>query len=566
MLFSLLTDRRKFAYGIAFCVLLAWITGIAVLVAKTGCSHQDDMPWDTMILLDGAYRVHTGQMPHVDYLSPTGAFPFWLASLGMTLGGVNANAIAYGMALGFVVVTLLAWGVCARRFSAVFALTLALLAGGLIVATRPLAFGLLWYSWEFAHASYAMGYNRIGWALLCILAVVWLLPPAKREGSKAAEAAESLLAGCLTVALALTKINYLAAALAIGFAGLVLTRGGWRRLFWYAAGLAVIPVLLWTFSSFSFRAYLGDIATVGRLADSGERLMRMARVFAGNLAEMLLVVATYGLLRPFFGKAGLRMAVLCGGCVAVGWVVLALNTQWREIPLLAVACAILLETALRSGVSTDGPGGESFRFRFLMGAAIFFFLFGRTFLSDAASVGYSWAVKNHMRYSTPDSALLQAESLSPMLLPPQGGEEVERSRVVAELLERRNFSPSVAGRLSLTPYQYAHLVNDGVALVRPHVNAASRVFCMDSANPFPLALRLPAPKGGALWWDKMTFNRRIFPAPERALGEVTHVMVPKSGVNSEDVWEVYRPYVTEHFRHLDASALWDLYVRKEPLE
>jgi len=282
---------------------------------------------------------------------------------------------------------------------------------------------------------------------------------------------------------------------------------------------------------------------------------------------MLLVVATYGLLRPFFGKAGtVRMAVLCGGCVAVGWAVLALNTQWREIPLLAVACAILLETALRSGVAPDGPGGEAFRFRFLLGAAFFFFLFGRTFLSDSASVGYSWAVKNHMRYSTPDSALFQTESLSPMLLPPQGGEQVERPRVVAELLERRSFSPSVAGRLSLTPYQYAHLVNDGVALLQPHVNAASRVFCMDSANPFPLALRLPAPKGGALWWDKMTFNRKIFPAPERALGEVTHVMLPKSGVDSEAVWEVYGPYVTEHFRHVAASELWDLYVRKEPLE
>jgi hypothetical protein len=164
-----------------------------------------------------------------------------------------------------------------------------------------------------------------------------------------------------------------------------------------------------------------------------------------------------------------------------------------------------------------------------------------------------------MRHLIPESGMLQSASLGPLLLPPQGGEEVDKAKVEAELLERRNLSRSAAGRLSLTPYQYAHLTNDGLALLRQHAAPDSRVFCMDLVNPFSVALGLPPPKGGMLWWDRMTFNRQIFPAPEQVFADVTQVMIPKSGLNTQALQAIYLPYVTAHFRHAGESVLWDLY-------
>ena len=62
----------------------------------------------------------------------------------------------------------------------------------------------------------------------------------------------------------------------------------------------------------------------------------------------------------------------------------------------------------------------------------------------------------------------------------------------------------------------------------------------------------------------MTFNAKAFPQPERVFGEVTHVMIPKVGLDGTgDLLGVYRPYLTDHFSHAAESALWDLYVRKD---
>jgi hypothetical protein len=484
---------------------------------------------------------------------------------------VNANAPAYGSVLAFVFVTLLAWFICARRFPAFFALALSLLVGGLVIASRPMSFGLLFYKFEFSHAAYAMWYNRVGWALLSILAIQSFLPPKARDASEIVNNGEAFLAGCLTVLLALTKVNYLAAALGVVFVGFCVTRPGRRRVFWYGVGLACIPMLLAVFTQFSFRAYLGDLATLGRLANAHARLVRLVQSSIDNLPDLLCVGAVFWLLRPFFGGlhdawwvGGIgRVAVICGACMGIGLVVLTLNMQWREIPLLAVACAIVLEMALRACGPENASSSEAFRFRFVAGASLFLFLASGTLLNDVASVVYSWAFKHHMRYLTPDSGVIQSESLSSLLLPPQLGEQVEQPRVVQGLLERANFSPYMLGRVSLTPYQYAHLVNDGLALLQPHLTPAARVFCMDLANPFPLALLLPPPKGGSLWWDRMTFSPQLFPKPERVFGEVTHVMVPKIGLNTADSQEVYLPYVADHFSHVAESALWDLYVRKD---
>ena len=536
------------------------------------------MAWDVITMMDGAHRLEAGQMPHVDYLSPVGMFPIGMVYLGMKIGGPLANAPAFGSALGFIVLSLLAWFVSARRFPPLFAFALSLLTGGLFVATRPLAFGMLSYLLEFSHASYAMWYNRVGWALLVVLAVQVLLPPKWKEGAALGDLIESFLAGCLVSLLALTKVNYLAAAVGISLVGFCVAPPGRRRMVGYAAGIACLPVLLMVFTHFSFRSWFGDMVTLGRLADAHDRSVRLVELGLVNLPDMVLVGAVVWLLRPFFGaskafwrRGGIvRLWILCGTCAGIGLVVLTLNAQNREVPLFAVACAIALEMARREwgNGSADALAPGVLRLRFAVGAGIFLFLMAGTFANDAASVAYSWAFKNHMRYATPESGIIQSPSLGPLLMPPRPHEQVEKDLAVRDLLARRDFSPYIAMRDGITPYQYAHLVNDGLALLKPYVTPSMRVFCMDSTNPFPIALCLPSPKGGAIWWDAKTFSQKLFPNPEQVFGEVTHVMVPKVAVNrntAAGMREIYGDYLAEHFTPLCESALWNLYASKKPI-
>ena len=569
MLFSFLSDRRCSTYRNYFLLLVVFVILFTGMVAKMGCSHQEDMAWDTVILLESAYRLHTGQMPHVDYLSPIGIFPSWLFAMGMKISHSNTNAIGYAGAMGFIFVTLLAWFISARRLPGFFAFLLSLLLGTLLIATRPLAFGVLEYNFEFSHTSYSMWYNRLGWALLSLLALQSFLTPKSRVGSRISDDVESFIAGVLVSLLMLTKVNYTAAALGISLIGFLVIRADLRRIIFSVAGLLLIPVFLLAFTSFSIPAWLGDFVTLGRLVDMHYRWLRMTELLFSNLFPILSVGVLLLLLKPFCDSFG-KLLVICGTCVGIGLVVLNMNMQMHEVPLFAVACAIILETARRNWES--GAVSESllpiFRLCFLAGTGIYLLLTGWTFASDTGSVLYSFAYKNHMRYSTPENGIIQSKNLGSLLMPPRPGESVEQEKVEQDILGRRYYSPFMVGRVSFTSYQYAHLVNDGLALIKPHVTPATRVFCVDLANPFPFALSLPYPKGGITWWAPNTFNKKIFPKPEQVFEEVTHVLIPKYGLGHSTglILEVYKPYLMEHFEPLAESKLWDLYVRKNPAQ
>ena len=115
-----------------------------------------------------------------------------------------------------------------------------------------------------------------------------------------------------------------------------------------------------------------------------------------------------------------------------------------------------------------------------------------------------------------------------------------------------------------TAHDYATGVNDGLKLLKEHVDRNSRVFCSTSSNPFPFALRLPSPKGAppdSFWGNELT--KKHHPAPERIFMDVTHLMIyrdPNPGVDSMS--RIYGDYIQRHFSLVDKSDLWFLYVRK----
>src|SRR5262249_50927042 len=92
-------------------------------------------------------------------------------------------------------------------------------------------------------------------------------------------------------------------------------------------------------------------------------------------------------------------------------------------------------------------------------------------------------------------------------------------------------------------YPYVLWVNDGLDLLRAHTDQHARVFVMDMANPFSLALQLRPPRGDALFWNyKLTFDADHFPSADRVFREVTHVMVPKTPLQYSETITMQRIY------------------------
>jgi hypothetical protein len=128
--------------------------------------------------------------------------------------------------------------------------------------------------------------------------------------------------------------------------------------------------------------------------------------------------------------------------------------------------------------------------------------------------------------------------------------------------------PTAYWRASLVPEH----INDGLALLRPHVTNNSRVFTLALTNPFAFALELPPPTGGLLWWDlDYSFNAKVYPSAAETFVDVDFVMIPILNPTDEGCCQetvtvmkaLYGSYLADHFGPVAESAYWTL-LEKRP--
>jgi hypothetical protein len=63
-----------------------------------------------------------------------------------------------------------------------------------------------------------------------------------------------------------------------------------------------------------------------------------------------------------------------------------------------------------------------------------------------------------------------------------------------------------------------------------------------------------------------TMSDDVYSPPEELLGSADYVMVPKAPrtpATTAFLVRTYGPYLEDHFRKLDSSRFWDLWVRNE---
>lgn len=558
----------KRAYWTCFALLMVCLLTVCGLVLGTGCAHQMINAWDSVNLLDAGWRVYQGQVPHRDFFCHLGVVYVGLVALGMWFAGPSASAIAYAGMLPVIPLGLCCWWFARRRFAAFPALVLSAMVGALPAGTSQL--GMVH---DYETPSYAMQYNRLGWALVCIVLIQLLIRPRKELATRSLMA-EYLVSGLVVSLLVFTKVNYAIVALGLAPLGMLLQP---RLKAWSAliGGLLLGTALIAVILPVDVTAMLADQQSIAAVHRVDKRIKEFKEIIGDNLPVILVLLGTaLFMTQPVFGRRELpggrppvldwlRSMFAAAVSLLVGLAICSTNCQRNAIPTFAVSALFLFEGFRRSrtaALGTETPPADD-RVRWLIGVWGFLILAGSIAVYDAMSVSYCYLWHQIKAPSALAIVRVPTETMSDMLFPHIPGDAKTRETLIQKILARSIRHPDMSS------CEYAVWLTDGAALLERWTDDKSRIFTMDFLNSYSFIMKLPSPRGTPLCLHlKHLVNNDHHPPAQRVFQEVTHVMAPKQYlVPASGLWidACYGPYMRAHYTRVASSDLWDLYVRND---
>ncbi|SLN65148.1 hypothetical protein ROJ8625_03320 [Roseivivax jejudonensis] len=475
---------------------------------------------DLLIFLDGGYRVVHGQVPNIDFSTALGPLSFYIPGAGYWLSGSLGLAMPVGMSLLMLVTAPIAIHVIGSRMRPLIGVPVAIFV--MLLLATPMNTGE-----AFSRVSFAMYYNRIGWALLALLLILFLRPerPTRHQTAldAAAAAALALLAGY-------TKATY--GVVAAGFLLMLLQPGG-RRFAILAILGGLVGVALAELVWGGTRIHIGDLI-VATQTSGGRSVMsyvRSALETSGEYVVFLAFAAVALWVRP-----SVTDALFYGFCIAAGLMLLSQNFQTEGIVSLLVGAAVAAETLARSARPGMGPFAEAVTRGAPLAAILLLLPIG---VSSAGALGLhaaAAATRSGVALETPNGRGL------------------------------RVMNTTSAGQFAFYA-RYAESLDAGARLLRTLEVAPRRVLVFDFVSPFSSLLGIAPPDGGPAWMHNgRNFDaENHFPA-EEVMGGVDVVMVPKrpvAGGTTKLMLEIYGAHLEDNFRRATDTELWTVYLRRE---
>jgi hypothetical protein len=503
-------DRAQWTGGI----LLVAAGVFALLLALPGQTVTTVYVNDLFIFLDGAYRIDQGQVPNRDFHTALGPLTFYLPWLGYRLSGTLGGAMPVGVALLLVLFAPLLVHVLGSRLRSAVALPFGLFV--LLVIAVPMNLGE-----SIRGLSFAMYYNRIGWAALGVLLVMYC-PPSRPSRAQAWLDLGS--AAALTLLMLFLKATYGAVALAF-LAFMLLDRQQWR---WAAGaiGLTVAGALIVELFWRSTLPHLADLLLTSRV--SGSRgPVDWSLGLLHHLADIVLLAIIVGFALRV--SRSIRDGFFYAFCAGVGLVIMAQNSQPWGILTIHAGAAVGAELVLRS---------EEFRTRawtLARGIAIVFLaLVLPTAIHCLLALGLHAGLAA-TRFGDP--------------FPMAGYSEVRLARL---------WQPGDHAFASA----YLASIRDGAGILAI-LGRPERVSVLDFVNPFSAGLGLPPPRGDNAWlhWNRNVDAQHHLSGND-LLGGVEVLMVPKWGINHQPLIELYGETVRTAFEPIRETALWTAHRRR----
>lgn len=540
-------NRRS--YRIWGALLLIVFSPVALLQLTLGAAPITG-PWDVMALLDGGWRIVSGQVPHAEVHNPIGPLTYELIALGMKVGRPSTSSIVYGTVLLMAALMPWAWRIAAVRLPAPIAFVWGLTLGFLLISPRPLGYAI-------RETTYAMMYNRAGYVFLAMFLLCLFLP--RREPTPGSIVIDGFALGLLAALMFYNKITYAAAAFGSLLLGVLLDR---RPASWFAAtGLGFLTGGALFFAVFHVnpQAYIADILSAGHVQSVGERVRLLMAGVENNFWWLYLIAVCLAcwtrldLDRDPPGVPGFKPWLITAWILAAGLAISTGNAAQRggvDDPLFFVAGIIAIEWYCRCCPRPAPRAAEPFRLVHGLSLAIVVPIFCGTILArDVAAVAYASAWDIMRRPTIDASRRLHSPALRDFLVP--------------------------AGTNHITAYwparDHSARINEGIDLLRKHLEPDDRITALAFTNPFSLALGVLPAHDALQWWElNHSFNHRSHPSAEQVLGDATLVIVPQlstrdRGLSFETVdamLDLYGDYLNAHFQQIDSTPTWKLYRRK----
>ncbi len=488
---GLVCSGSRAAFFLAFALLVVVLAAVGMLALKFGAPAANGRPWDTPMILDGAWRIANGQVPHRDFYNYIGDLPLYVTRLGMKLGRPCASAIDYGNVVLMAALILPAMAALRRRTSAMAAFLFSLFIGLLVITPRPLGD-------PYDYTDHAMLYNRHGEACIALLGALLFLPPRPGFGGNRMNWWEAVLAGFLLTALLGCKLNYF--AVGIGFFGVACITGRFgpgRALACVCAAAAFLAVAL-ALSKIPLSDMLNDYRIMSGCQSLGTKI----RVFAVQTIKGILFLPVLLLLvwERFLGEAKTppwRDILVIAAIFGCATFLLSSNTQVGEMPLLALAALYGAEMVLRQAVA---PGETPF-FNTVrrLGAFLLVLLFLLpSVATDLKTIRYTTYAAIKKRWDVPES--LQSTSLNDFRFVRDGTRRTDMQKYMGEL-------------------------DEGIQLLRRHANPEMRLNAIIFSNPFHVALGLRPASGGLICLSASGLAQRSHPTLARLVGNATHLLI-----------------------------------------
>lgn len=512
-------------------ILLAVAALLGLLLALPGQTVTTRYLNDLFVILDGAYRVAAGQMPNQDFHTPLGPFAYYLSAAGYALSGTLGGAMPTAMALITLMLALPMAHILGSRLHPVIAIPYGLFL--LLILAAPINLGE-----SITSLTFAKFYNRIGWAALGVLVVMYLRPSSTDRRQAILDTA---CATALTLLMLYTKVSY--GVVALAFLLLMLADRQQRRWSAGALGIAILATLIIELMWQSSLAYLADLrlafevsgglrGTWGQITDH----------ILGNLTDYVLLGLFAGL--ALYRTRSIRDLLFYAFCAVAGFLIINHNFQAWGIIMLHGAAAVAAETILRSEALRARVADHE-NWSTAAGAKLLFLaVVLPTIIHCLAALSLHTA-----------AASIRAGNAVPL-------PNLEQVRV-ANLWTWGDYGTAAA---------YQDVLRDGFDALSSLDPQPGQIFVLGLGNPFSMALNAPLARGDTPWlqWDRTLGSASHVPA-ETLLADVQFVMEPKSAGGSAAAQEaqaqlqaLYGSYIAAYFDTVGETQHWKLHRRRLP--
>lgn len=505
----------------------AFAATLALMLIVPGQIYVARFSQDVLGFVDVADRTLKGQIANVDYDNVVGPLCSVFLAAGKWVGGNWGAMFPVATAIVIAAITPLLVYVIATRLTPITGLVFA--AFILVLVAAPIMLGDMPRMMTFA-----MFYNRWGWAILSILFVM-ALPGGKPWDVPA-------------IALGLAALFYIKMTFAvIGLAfviGCLVLLPHMRRKAALALGafsaILLVVELLWGGTAGYFRV-------LGEAADQSGAIRGGIQTIVNNASDLLILaviaaLAAYRGVKPVYFLFALGMAVS-------GLLLFGQSAQLGSIPTVVPAALLLMFAPASEEQGRAEP---------LVFAAL---AFSMTAVPAGALVWHTVAASSPVtdRRSQIDGVITpELNSKTPFPL-----ERMEQAYAGQALGGGELGSLAMAGFPEAERF-YFWTLHDGLSMLAKHAPRGS-ILTLDMVNPFNALLGRKPPKGVNVFLAyQRTIGEDLHPRADDLFRDVDVVMIPalsKNAQSGELLARLYAPYLRQHFEVVAKDRFWTVLTR-----